>query len=250
MPRRIATSSIFIIVLIVAVGACSDGSRGPLDLGEPVLSGTETFMDFEEFADGDTVSSSQGVPISLLSRGQRCADAITALDSALPHGAGEDDLDLSSPNETFGGLGKGTGGEKGRKHENGTPLGIVLIIQEDPSVRDDNPSPGDNCADGGLIGFDFTDLSPAGVAVRSIVLMDVDNRKEADRIEVRLYGSAGEILLAKRPPVTGSNGVVNLKLGPTQGVTRMEVEQGGGAPIALDTIDFVVPEPAEPDSTG
>ena len=145
MSRRIATSS---ILFLFALGACSDGSRGPLDLGEPILSGTETFMDFEEFADGDTVTSSQGVPISLLSRGPRCADAITALDSGLPHGAGEDDLDLSSPNETFGGLGKGEGGEKGRKHENATALGIVLIIQESPSVRDENPSPGDNCADG------------------------------------------------------------------------------------------------------
>lgn len=249
MSRRKFIPSIFTFIVVV-VGACSDGSRGPLDLGEPILSGTETFMDFEEFADGDTVTSSQGVAISLLSRGPRCADATTALDSRLPHGAGEDDLDLSSPNETFGGLGQGAGGEKGMKHENATSLGIVLIIQENPSVRDDNPSPGDNCADGGLIGFDFTGLHPAGVAVRSIILMDVDNRKEADRIEVRLYGAAGELLLAKRPPVTGSNGVVNLKLGPTQGVTRLEVDQGGGAPIAMDTIDFVVPEITEPDSTG
>lgn len=250
MSRRIVASSIFFIVILFAVGACSDGGHGPLDLGEPILSGTETFMDFEEFADGDTVTSSLGVSISLLRRGARCADAITALDSGIPHGAGEDDLDLSSPHETFGGLGQGAGGEQGRKYENATPLGIVLILQENPSVRDDNPSPGDNCADGGLIGFDFSSLSPTGVAVRSIILMDVDNRKEADRIEVRLYGSAGELLLAKRPPVTGSNGVVNLKLGPTQGVTRLEVDQGGGAPIAMDTIDFVVPEPAVPDSTG
>ena len=243
-------NTVISIFIVVALGACSDGSRGPLDLGEPILSGTETFIDFEEFADGDTVTSSQGVPISLLRRGRRCADAITALDSGVPHGSGEDDLDLSSPNETFGGLGQGAGGERGRKYENGTPLGNVLIIQEDPAVRDDHPGPGDNCADGGLIGFDFTALSPTGVAVKSIILMDVDNRKEADRIEIRLYGPAGQLLLSKRPPVTGSNGVVNLKLGPTQGVTRLEVDQGGGAPIAMDTIDFVVPEPTEPDSTG
>lgn len=231
--------------------SCSDGDRSPLDLDpqpdDPGLSGTEMTIDFDEFADGDTVTSVDGVGVTLPSRGVRCADAVVAFDSGLPHGEGEDDLDLSSPNETFGGWGRGAGGESGQKFANERPLGRLLVIQEDPTLPDVNPSPADNCVDGGTVRFDFGALYPSGLAVKSVVLIDVDTRREANGTSVRLYG-AGDILLDSfQPPVTGSNGVVNLGLGPTPNVLRLEIEEDVtlGASIAIGRIEIVVP-----DSTG
>jgi hypothetical protein len=231
--------------------SCSDGDRSPLDLDprpdDPGLSGTEITIDFEEFADGDTVTSVDGVGVALTSRGLRCADAVVAFDSGIPHGDGEDDLDLSTPNETFGGVGRGAGGERGQKYVNELALGNLLVIQEDPTLPDVNTSPVDNCVDGGVVSFDFAALHPAGVAVKSVVLLDVDTRREANGTHVRLYGAGETLLDTFQPPVTGSNGVVNLDLGPTPNVLRLEIEQDQtlGSSTAIGRIEIVVP-----DSTG
>lgn len=68
-------------------------------------------------------------------------------DSSSPTG---DDLDLGSPNESFGGPGVGRKGVKGRLFENNQAKGNLLIVSEDG----DSSDPDDN-ADGGVLVFDF-----------------------------------------------------------------------------------------------
>lgn len=57
-------------------------------------------------------------------------------DSSNPSG---DDWDLGTPNEKFGGPGKGIGGESGL-YKNDKPLGNVVIVSEDEDASDPDDS--------------------------------------------------------------------------------------------------------------
>ncbi|HKY59546.1 MAG TPA: hypothetical protein VJP59_00910, partial [Gemmatimonadota bacterium] len=188
----------------------------------PNPASTELTIDFSEFAGGDTITTTHGVGVSLAARGELCADAIIAFDSSVPRGVQGDDLDLGTPNQTFGGPGVGVGGEAG-PFQNDRPLGNVLVIQEDPTLEDDNPDPQDDCVSGGTIVFDFSQLSATGVKVTAVTVIDVDDTWQA-RSQFRLYGERGGLLKIFRPPVTGPNGVATMDF-DVSGVLRMEVEE-------------------------
>ena len=75
------------------------------------------------------------------------------------------DKDLGTPNEDFGGLGEGHGGEAGTIGENSTPLGNVIIINDNfGGVTND-------CACGGIITFDL--VNPETLYGLSMVDADI-----------------------------------------------------------------------------
>lgn len=237
--RRIHT--LYLTFVLVALHACSDGGRTPLDLDpdNPNLSGTEVIVDFQHFGAGDTITGSQGVDISLTDQGPTCAEAVIAFDSGVPHGDGDDDLDLGTPNQVFGGPGVGRGGESG-PFRNDRSLGMLMVIQENPTLPDVNPDPVDDCDTGGTVVFDFAGLSATGVTVGVIRVIDVDDKPEADGTTFRMLGQ-GDVLLGEiHPPVTGPNGVAVVDLGPTTGVFRLEVEQDES--VAVSRMVIAVPD--------
>ncbi|HUP00379.1 MAG TPA: hypothetical protein VM737_02515 [Gemmatimonadota bacterium] len=237
--RNIHTHSLSLLILLLH--ACSDEGGTPLDLNpnDPILSGTEVILDFQDFGAGDTITESHGVTVDLTRRGDTCADAVIAFDSANPPGVGDDDLDLGTPNEVFGGPGVGRGGERG-PFRNDRPLGILMIIQEDPTLPDDNPDPVDDCDSGGTVVFDFGGLSSTGVTVGVISVLDVDDQIEADGTTFRMLGAGGVLLREIHPPVTGNNGVASINLGPTTDVLRLEVDQNES--VAVSRVVFAVPD--------
>lgn len=231
------------VAIILPAAGCSNERSGPLG-SEPVPnnpspSGTDMTIDFSEFAGGDTVTSTHGIEVSLTARGERCADAVIAFDTSVPHGDEGDDLDLGSPNQAFGGPGVGAGGAGG-PFVNDRPVGNLLVIQEDPAYPDGNPDLQDDCSAGGTIVLDFGALSAAGVTLSTITVMDVDNSKQG-RSEFRFYGEGDEVLSVVNPPVTGRNGVAIIDLGPVSGVLRMEVVQT--VSVAIARIAITVPDP-------
>lgn len=238
---------LFLPLLLFLLHSCSDGARTPLDLGDgpdsPKPSGGDRVIDFERFGPGDTITAVDEVGISLPVRGARCADALIAFDSSVPHGAGDDDLDLGTPNETFGGPGVGEGGERDQPFQNDRPLGMLLIIQEDPGYPDGNPDPQDDCQDGGTIAFDFSLSSADGVVLTSVTVVDVDDQEMADGTTFRLFGPGSELLGVMHPPATGQNGVASMSLGPTSGVVSLEVEMIKS--VAIDRISFTVPDDSD-----
>ena len=237
--RRI--SKLFLSLIIISQ-ACSDGSGTPLDLGggpdpkDPTPSTSDVILDFSEFGPGDTITSSQGVAISLAARGVNCADAVIAFDTSDPPGSTGDDLDLGAPNKAFGGPGVGAGGRPG-PFQNDRPLGNVLVIQEDPALEDENPSPMDDCDGGGTVVFDFSELSASGVRVSLVTVLDVDNKQQA-KSEFRLYGSNDELLANVNPPITKPNGVARMSFDGISGVLRMEVEEKISVAIAEIAVDL------------
>lgn len=233
------------LLLALALTACSDG-RTPLDLGpfpdpnpnEPQPSGTDVTLDFSEFGAGDTITTSQGVTVGLGPKGDGCADAVIAFDSSNPPGVTRDDLDLGTPNQAFGGPGVGVGGEDG-PFRNDRPLGMLLVIQEDPAREDDNPSLIDDCDQGGTVVFDFSGLSSTGVGLSSITVLDVDDAKQA-RSEFRLYGLDEAPIAVVNPPVTRPNGVATMDFGGVMGILRLEIDQT--VSIAVARMSILVPE--------
>ena len=237
----IRIQTLFLTVVLLVLQACSDGGHTPLDLdsNDPMLSGTEITLDFEEFAAGDTITGSRGVTVTLTGAGATCAEAVIAFDSEVPHGNGDDDLDLGTPNEAFGGPGVGRGGRSG-PFRNDRPLGRLMVIQEDPDRPDANPDPVDDCDTGGTVALDFAGLSAGGVMVGVISVLDVDDQAEADGTTFRLFGAGNVLLREIHPPVTGANGVAAVNLGPTAGVLRLDVDQNES--VAVSGVIFAVPD--------
>ncbi|MGH7557183.1 MAG: hypothetical protein ACREMD_05300 [Gemmatimonadota bacterium] len=247
-------SFLLLVPLLMLAASCSDGPSNPLDFSpdpsEPSPSGTGIMIDFSEFGGGDTISSTHGVVVSLVARGERCGDAVIAFNSSDPPGDSRDDLDLGTPNQAFGGPGVGDGGAAG-PYQNNRPLGNLLVIQEDPDIqetpnfKDGNPDPMDDCDDGGTVVFDFRELSARGVTILGVTVIDVDDRKQA-RSEFRLHGEDDRLLGLLSPPVTGPNGVATIDFGGVSGVLRMEVEQR--VSVAIARISIMAPDPVAGES--
>ncbi len=163
-------------------------------------------------------------------------------DSSNP--TGRDD-DLGSPNQDFGGPGKGVGGRAGSPWANTTALGKILIIAE--NLIDKN---GDGLVDDPddegygpykafvQFEFDFTQLA-FDVTVESITVID----SEEPGPEVQLFDASGALIGFFNLPMTGDNGVATSSLGPTAGVARMVVALHGSG--GIDNIVF-----GEPPSCG
>jgi Tol biopolymer transport system component len=133
-------------------------------------------MDFETDASGNQLSRGQiiddewalfGIHVTTDNPAEHPA---MIFDSAQPTG---NDPDLGSPNEDFGGPGRGTGGEEGQPGENRWPLGNILIISEDGNP--DNPN--DYGAGGTLI---FTFEIPT--KVHEVQLIDIDSHETGGKI--------------------------------------------------------------------
>ncbi|MCO6459234.1 MAG: hypothetical protein J5I93_28325 [Pirellulaceae bacterium] len=135
-------------------------------------------------------------------------------DSSRPTGG---DPDLGTPNQSFGGPGVGTGGQRGATGENALPLGNILIVSEDGDASD----PDDNYGPGALI---FRWDQP--VRVDSIQILDVDYSSTQNRIEA--LDAAGQSLGTFPIANAGNNGLQRITLNLPQVTTlRVNVALGG-----------------------
>ena len=135
-------------------------------------------------------------------------------DSSNPSG---NDDDLGSPNETFGGPGKGDGGEQGQPGENYDTLGNVLIISEDGDQSD----PDDN-AGGGVITFTFDTPTP----VLSIPILDTE-----EPIVFTAYDASDNVITTVVSRALGDNAYEIVHIG-VDDVSKLEADLYGSGSIA------------------
>ena len=229
--------------LAVVFGGCSVGdSEAGVEPSGKQLIGAET-IDFEGLNAGDIVDEVFGdggsgpIAVSGVNPGFPDDNAAMIYDSSCPpdgrpfdcSGA---DADLGTPNETFGGPGRGAGGEVDGPNPNGTAQGNLLIVSEDLDSND----PDDADVVGSTLVFDFSALG--SVRVESMVLIDVEPSEPNTVVRFNDDPSTDVEL-----PDTGDNGkiVFDFGGGPVGGVTKMEVIiNGSGA------IDSVIFEPEAP----
>jgi hypothetical protein len=209
---------------------------GDLEPGESVTftrtydtsaASTITKIDFDDLATGEIVTdqyAAHGVHITTLSPAHHPA---MIFDSASPTGG---DWDLGTPNEDFGGPGRGWGGEAGRPGENANPLGKVLILSEDGDQNDP-----DDDARGGTFVFTFDDP----VDVERVGVIDIDCREDG---ELRTY-DAGGTLIGSVPIVSLGNNSVQVLGVFADDVSRMEVELSSSG--AITGLCFGEPECGE-----
>jgi cysteine-rich repeat protein len=229
--------------LAVVFGGCSVGdSEGGVESSRQRLIGAET-IDFEGFDEGDIVDQVFGDggsgPIAVfgVNPGFPGDNAAMIYDSSCPPGSIRQDCsggdpDLGTPNETFGGPGRGAGGELGQPTENDTAQGNLLIVSEDL----DSSDPDDADVVGSMLVFDFSALG--SVRVESIVLIDVEPTEPNTVVRFN-----DDPFTDVELPDTGDNGkiVFDFGGGPVGGVTKMTVMiNGSGA------IDSVIFEPEAP----
>lgn len=165
-----------------------------------------------------------------LSKGTRITDQFAALgfqvlshdpnnhpamifDSSFPTGG---DKDLGTPNEDFGGPGKGNGGDAGSTYENRNAHGNVLILSEDNHHWDP-----DDDAGGGWVYFVFD----TPVTVDWVQLLDI----EESGGKIRTYNASGSLTNELSIPVIGDNGFVQVPVNKS-GVSKLKVWlKGSGA---------------------
>lgn len=160
-------------------------------------------------------------------------NAAVIFDSSCPGGicSGED-YDLGTPNENFGGPGRGAGGEV----SNEAPLGNVLIVGENLNDGDGDglvDDPDDENLVGASIEMDFSTIAKNGkgtVTFNGITVMDVERKEVVGGDALQLYGPGG--LDARFTiPETGNNGVIVLDGFALEGVSRMVVLLNGSGAI-------------------
>jgi outer membrane biosynthesis protein TonB len=140
-------------------------------------------------------------------------------DSAKPTGY---DVDLGTPNQDFGGPGRGYGGGEGQPGENRWPLGNILILTEDGDQSD----PDDYYAGGTFI---FTFDEPA--KLHTVQLVDIDTNETTVRISA--YDQAGNKLGVFKAQPYGNNSVQVIPI-DLDGVSKLEVHlQSSGAIAAI-----------------
>ncbi len=175
-------------------------------------------IDFDEDADGNplaagTIVSTQyadfGVTITATGFGAMI------FNSANPTGG---DIDLGTPNQTFGGPGIGVGGEAGTPGENSRALGNVLIVSEDG----DSSDPDDN-AGGGTLTFEFAQP----VFVGSLQLLDI----EESGGQVVTRDADGAVIASYPIPALGNNSFQVLSIGD-QLVSEVQVIFAGSGAVA------------------
>lgn len=160
-------------------------------------------------------------------------NAAVIFDSANPTG---NDFDLATPNEGFEidgapGPGQGVGGIPGSPYENSQPLGHLLIIAEFVTDEDgdglvDDPDDMGHASDS--FTFDFSQTGP--VTVHNMSLVDVERGEGRPRAE--FYDASGTRIRTVDLPHTGDNGVADVDLGPTAGVSKMVVLLAGSGAIS------------------
>lgn len=187
---------------------------------------------FETGEEVDTVTLESGAWMAVTCRnGGEGPDLCIVFDSAEPTGG---DVDLGTPNEDFGGPGKGEGGESGEEGENADELGKVLIIaaddeDEDGDGRVDDPA---DERDGGVLRVDF---SHAGRL--SFRVIDVDDDEEEP--EVRLF-KEGQTVGQVELEALGDNSVQSVDLSSYGDIDAFEIEFGDSAAIAAIQLDVPI----------
>lgn len=214
---------------------------------EPTDTPVETTwkLDFETDAHGTTLSAGTiiddewaafGITVSTNNANEHPA---MLFDSGDPTGY---DWDLGSPNQDFGGPGRGSGGKAGQPGENSVALGNVLIITED--LDQDDP---DDYHAGGTFIFEFAD--PVGI--EALQLLDIDTNEANSK--VLAFNTAGEKIGSFAMQTLGNNSVQWLML-DLQDVAKLAIKlQSSGALAAIsfygDQPTAGDPEPP-PDPTG
>jgi hypothetical protein len=152
-------------------------------------------------------------------------------DSADPTGG---DLDLGTPNESFGGPGDGAGGERGSRGENARALGKALVIAENDADEDrdglvDEP---DDESGGGVVTLEF---SHAGRL--ELTLIDVDRDEEEPRLYLFHDGDLVSSVEAER---LGDNSAQTLDLSSHGDIDAVRIHLDGSS--AIGGIVLVVPQ--------
>ncbi|HEX7878806.1 MAG TPA: hypothetical protein VF720_05320 [Candidatus Eisenbacteria bacterium] len=169
--------------------------------------------------------------------GNAASNSLCIFDSAHPTGA---DLDLGTPNDGFGGPGKGNGGKPGMPGQNKTPQGKVLVIPENlVDVNQDGrvDTPDDNHL-GGQITVNWT---VQGLLLK-VVLLDI----EESGAFVDCY--KGNQLVQSFPvPALGDNSQVEVLTETTTAIDRTVITLPGSGSLAAMTFDNgpVIPVPVE-----
>ncbi len=148
------------------------------------------------------------------------------------------DWDLGSPNEAFGGPGRGAGGGEGQPGENRLPQGNVLIISEDM----DSTDPDDYWAGGTFI---LTFEQPMDIS--AVHLLDIDSDETSG--SVAGFDASGNEIVRVWIPALGNNSFQILPLDFTD-ISRLEVHlESSGALAVVEICEELPPEPSATPTT-
>lgn len=188
-------------------------------------------VDFEEFAPGDIISAispgdcNGSIRLFSVNPDFPGSNAAMAFDSSNPTGG---DVDLGTPNETFGGPGISS---EGPQPSNDTPLGIVLINSEDL----DSADPDDSYVAGSQHEFDFSGYGTGVVVLYGFDFLDLEGPGADDLpTTVTLFDAADAVLLQKEIPLLADNSKQFVDLEATAGVAKMVIELNNSG--AIDNI--------------
>ena len=170
-----------------------------------------TNVDFNSLPGGGALAAGTNITTQLAGFGIASVSATGGInqawifDSSNPTGG---DHDLGTPNQQFGGPGVGNSGSS-----NTTPLGNVLIVQENNNTPDDN-------AQGGTLDFTFTGATD----VVDITLVDI----EKNGGNVTLTTTSGNNVVVAIPP-QGDNSVQVLPINVSNVLSMSVYIKGSGA---------------------
>jgi hypothetical protein len=157
------------------------------------------------------------------------------------------DTDIGAPHSDWGGPGRGDGGCMTCAFPNGPEgLGNILVLAEDKDDFFSNATgaPGsdgliddpDDADCNGYVRFDFTKISPQGVTVDGIQVLDIefDEGESPATITLTRNGAPPSTLEVVD---TGDGGRVTIPFIGAENVTEMEVEFKGSGALAAVTFD-------------
>lgn len=139
-------------------------------------------------------------------RGDVEGNVAQVFDSSLP-----DSDDLGSPNEDFGGPGKGGSGGKEGMFENSVFLDNVLIVSRDPGADE----PNDEWHPGGRLIFDFTSLienNESGIRLSYIDILDFQRPLSNEAGYLQILDKTRQISEEIEIPDTGKNGFLRVDI--------------------------------------
>ena len=226
----------FIISGLAGMGLSTHALSAELDFSN-LPAGTVV----KELSTGAGITGKLGGKVSVWGHNPKISNKNSAVvfDSSEPSG---EDLDLGTPNETFGGSGVGLGGESGKEFKNATALENVLIIAED--LEDANhdgliDDPDDADWTNMSINLNFAKTKKRGhgtVTVNSITYMDLELDQGEGGSYMKLSGPNIETSLVQFPN-TGNNGVHTISGIGLEGVENIVITLNGSSAIASLTVE-------------
>jgi len=196
----------------------------PVAAGAVTLDFGGALQDLEAGEKIGTVTLSNGATMRVTcSNSGGGPDVCIVFDSEEPSGG---DLDLGTPNQDFGGPGKGKGGEAGAEGENHTAFENLIIIAENDADDDgdglvDEP---DDESGGGTVWLHFSHSGRLSFAI-----VDVD--KDEDEPRVHLYKDGHHVGEVEGESL-GDNSVLHLDLAAHGNVDAVKIELDGSSGIA------------------